>query len=155
MCDNKNKIVSYVLCGSLFVILFIYLSIIHPIYILDMDDWNYISYRRIAMPVWGAWNPVKVFPEVVLPFCASIGRYIFYPVIHDYPKSIMLACALFASLLLTVYFYMFYRLCVDRYEARTYIAALITIVFMECHFYIFCNSLTDNGSLFYSPAHRS
>lgn len=48
----------FVLAGALLLIHYI---CIRPIMICDPDDWTYISYIRQAVPLWGAWNPAKIF----------------------------------------------------------------------------------------------
>ena len=45
-----------------FLFFFVFYSTIHPLIPIDLDDWSYIVKNRIFLPMWGAWNPAKVFP---------------------------------------------------------------------------------------------
>ena len=66
---------------------------IKPLVPYDLDDWTYIAYRRLAIPVWGLWNPSKVLPELLLPFCSEVGVRLIMPFLKDYLHSLSLSYA--------------------------------------------------------------
>ena len=49
---------------SIFFFLFFWFFRLHPLIPFNGDDWTYLAYARLATPIWGDWNPAKVFPEI-------------------------------------------------------------------------------------------
>lgn len=88
-----------------FLGLFIFFIRIHPLIIYDTDDWLYVAYARKAVPLWGDWNPSRIFPEIVMPFMASLGVYLIYPFTHDYVGSIAFMYGVILSVCITLYVY--------------------------------------------------
>ena len=74
---KKNVIFALVI----FILLAIFFIVIHPVAILDTDDWTNIHQRRLPIPVIGAWNPIKVFPEIFMSVVSYAGAYIIYPIL--------------------------------------------------------------------------
>ena len=69
---KKDKYMEALWCLAVFAFFYIWFSRIHPLVVYDGDDWSYIAFARRATPVWGAWNPAKVFPEVLMPLFSNI-----------------------------------------------------------------------------------
>ena len=66
LLKNRHVIsLAFVIC--LFVFFMLWYTKIHPLAILHVDDWTYISYRRPPFPMRMAWNPTRVFPEEYMP----------------------------------------------------------------------------------------
>lgn len=67
---KKRKLTGFEMAWYLgvFGFLFVWFTQIHPLVVYDADDWTYLAYVRSATPIWGDWNPAKVFPETVMPF---------------------------------------------------------------------------------------
>lgn len=147
---DKKRCINLFFITAFFIAIFIFFAVIHPMYIYISDDWLYISYRRIAAPVWGAWNPAKVLPETIVPFMSSVAVYMLYPLTHDYFNSLMYVHAFFATVFLVVYVYMFYRLCVKKFCLDQMTAWLLSSVFIAFHFFIYCSKLEKNIHVFYS-----
>lgn len=82
---NKRKWSPLVLFyGAVFLFSFLWFSQVHPLTVYDADDWRYISEVRAGIPMWGYWNPSRVFPEVFLPFFSSLAVYGLMPLLEDY-----------------------------------------------------------------------
>ncbi|MCR4890694.1 MAG: hypothetical protein K5989_00700 [Lachnospiraceae bacterium] len=147
---NKSKIKTT--CFFLFVfigLLFFYISA-HPLYPFDADDWAYVSYRRFAAPILGAWNPGKVLPETVFPLVSSLGVYVIKPFVHDYLNSLMVSYGIFFSLVITVYVWTFCRWCKKKALLSGTLSLALSILFLLFHFLIFCGKLENNYYLFYA-----
>ena len=76
---NRKKIVIWsMFMGAIFVFVLMFFTQIHPIIIFDTDDWCYAYIHRSALPLWKAWNPIRIFPEVFMPLVSMIGVYAFW-----------------------------------------------------------------------------
>ena len=143
---KKNVIFALVI----FILLAIFFIVIHPVAILDTDDWTNIHQRRLPIPVIGAWNPIKVFPEIFMSVVSYAGAYIIYPILGRYCFSLSVSNGLFICFILTVYFYEFYLLISEKYDLAPVKNILMTILFICLHFIIVAHPGTDNIFLFYS-----
>lgn len=59
-----------------------------PIVPFDTDDWCYMGYYRLPIPIWGDWNPSRVLPEVMMPYVSIFAARVIYPLTGDYIGSI-------------------------------------------------------------------
>lgn len=78
--------------------------------VYDADDWTYLAYVRSATPIWGDWNPAKVFPETVMPFFSTVAVYTLMPLLGDYILAQTVMHALVVSISITVYVFCFTEL---------------------------------------------
>lgn len=117
---------------------------------MDEDDWLYISVGRHAIPLWGYWNPSRVFPEVLMPFCGEVPASIVYPVCGDYVKAISIVCAFVLAGAIAGYAYSFMKLLMEKWECSAWGAGCLSVSFLILHFLIFRSSLGENDWLFYS-----
>ena len=138
--------------GIIFIFLFIYFTVIHPLTVYDTDDWYYLANVRAAIPLWGYFNPVKILPETSLALITHFGVYIINPFIHDFLRSVSLAAALFVCFLITIYLFSFEKLCILYMgnEKSSGLTRLLTLIFLCLHFLIFLRHDTGNYHLFYS-----
>lgn len=44
----------------LFLLLVLFFTKITPLVVFDSDDWLYVSFTRMPVPIWGHWNPSRV-----------------------------------------------------------------------------------------------
>lgn len=95
---DKN-LVSLVNVGLL-VSLMAYMRVVMPIVPYDGDDWYFIGSMRVPLPLAGAFNPIKVLPEVLEPLCGYFAAYAIYPLTGDYIDAISLSCCLVIALFL-------------------------------------------------------
>lgn len=86
----------------IFICMYAFYAVAHPLYIYDKDDWFYVTVRRHPFPYPG-WNPCRVLPETLMPFVAQIGVSFIMPFTGDYIGSMAYAFALAVSLFISAY----------------------------------------------------
>lgn len=146
----KEKILlTFFLIVSIFA-LFIFFTKVHPLMIFDSDDWYLITFARKAVPIWGAWNPSKVFPEILMPTCASFARYVIYPFTGDYIDSMTLVFGGVASIFIGVYLYFFIKYIYKNFKINITQIIFLAAIFLLLHFLIFRAEERNNYYLFYS-----
>ena len=135
---------------GVFVFAMIFFLFIHPIIILDADDWAFLSNRRTIFPEWGAWNPSRVLPEILMPLSSAIGRYVIMPINGDYLRSIEISYAIVISLVFAVYVMCFKRLINIVSGSDNNRTILISILFIVFHFWVYRSKDSGNQHLLYS-----
>lgn len=133
-----------------FIFFFIFYSVIHPLIPIDLDDWSYIIKNRILLPIWGAWNPVKIFPEFFYPLMSSIGAYVFYSLNNDYLQSQCIIHSIVVSLSITGYTLSFLHFIRRKFELSSSTVYMLSILFLMLHFLIFRTEETNNIYMFYA-----
>lgn len=147
---NQKTLGRFLWYTVIFLFFYIWFSQIHPLVVYDMDDWTYLAYVRSATPVWGDWNPAKVFPEVMMPFFSTLGRYLIYPLVGDYITALTITHALVVSGFVTLYFGCFAYLLKRIFSLSSVPAGLATILFAIFHFLVFRTQEYNNSYLFSS-----
>lgn len=141
-----------ILYGAYFLLIFGFLFLwffgIHPLIPFDGDDWSYLAYVRPATPVWGDWNPAKVFPEIVYPFFSSIAAFALTPLTGDYISAQTIMHALVVSSAITGYLWCFSSLMRRLFSCSRLTTALITTIFLSLHFLVFRTAPENNRYLF-------
>lgn len=132
----------------IFLFLFLWFFRIHPLIPFNGDDWTYLSYVRLATPIWGAWNPAKVFPEIVFPFFSTIAAFVLTPLTGDYITAQTLMHALVVSAAITGYLYCFARLMRQVFSFTRVTASVLTTLFFSLHFLVLRTAKQDNLYLF-------
>lgn len=135
---------------GMFVLLMVFFIKITPLVVFDADDWMYISYTRMPVPIWGHWNPSRVFPEVVMPFVSSLAAWILYPLTGNYMGSLTFMFALSVSLTIVVYVYIVSKWLRQKMEISERMAAGISFLFLILHFLIFKVGDYENLYLFHA-----
>ena len=128
---------------GIFVFFLIFFYKIHPIMLYDMDDWQFSSYSRIPVPIWGDWNPTRILPEISMTAVSFLGRILFYPLMNDYFSALSLAyaCSIALSMvLLSMLLYFFLR---KKYN-NILLNLVLVYSFLLCHFLIFNSHLENN-----------
>ena len=144
---NKALNIAFYLC--IFIGLFSFFYIAHPMIIFNADDWTYVSYWRRPLPIPGSFNGIKVFPETFFAFVSEIGAYVVYPFLKDYLKSMAFIYALVVSGAILVYVMLLERV-IRRVNNKEWSSRAITLIFLFLHFLIFKNDWTGNEHLFYA-----
>lgn len=139
-----RKIAPYLYWGGLFLAILIFFTEINPLIVFDGDDWMYLYYPRLPLPVWKSWNPTRIFPEIAMPFCGSIGAYLIHPFLKDYVMSVAIACGLFLTICIMVYIYAVARLLESKVGISRFRADLIATCFYCLHFIIFRGDTSGN-----------
>ena len=134
----------------IFIFFFIFYSVLHPLIPIDLDDWSYIIKNRIFLPMWGVWNPAKVFPEFLYPLMSSIGAYVIYPLNNDYLQSQCIIHAIVVSLSITGYALSFLHFIRRKFELSASTAYMLSILFLMLHFLIFRTEESNNIYMFYA-----
>lgn len=149
MCYLKEKI-NCVYLMIIFIVMFVFFCFIHPLIPYDGDDWTYIAYIRAAVPLWGDWNPTRIFPETFMPICSYIAVYFIKPIIGNYIYSLMITYAIVMSLFITGYIFLFNNFIRKEFSLNNIKVISVSIIFILFHFIIF-NWDMNNIYMFFSP----
>lgn len=122
---------------GVFVFFLIYFTQISPLLPFDGDDWFFNGSMRVPFPLWGVWNPTRVFPEVLSPVCGYIAAFCLYPFTHDYVGAVGFVRALVVSGFVTVFFYLFYNLLKKLFKLSTRVSIASELFFILSFFLIF------------------
>lgn len=146
---NKRKsyygILWYV---GIFAFFYIWFTQLHPLVVFDADDWTYIAGTRRALPMWGAWNPSRIFPEVVMPKISTASVFFLRPFGVDYLTSLMMGHAISVSACITLYAIAFAKLMKRISNLGEIEIGCLTFLFLVLHFLAFRSKNTDNLYLF-------
>lgn len=123
---------------------FVFFTRIYPIVIFDTDDWLYTSYSRIAVPLWGNWNPARILPETLMSLSANFGVYVINPVINDYIGSITISYGLVLSVCISIYLYRFLCFIKAKFNASLFVGVALSILFLLFHFWAFKRAGSNN-----------
>lgn len=151
MCIKFSSIfgVRYAFLFLVFIGITIFFTCVHPVVLYDADDWLNISdMRSVALPKWGAWNPVKVLPETLMPLCGLISAYVVTPILGDYLRAVTFVTALVISLAVTAYMGIFFHLIRKAFSLSEGKTAVISLMFLMFHFLIFKSQALNNPYLF-------
>lgn len=146
---KKDKYLEAFWCLAVFAFFYIWFSRIHPLVVYDGDDWSYIAFARRATPVWGAWNPAKVFPEVLMPLFSNIILHTFVPLTGDYITGFTVGHALVVSGFITIYAWSFAALLRRNFSLSSLTGILIATLFLVFHFLIYRTEEAGNTYLFH------
>lgn len=149
MNERRKKLCQGLFYLGIFGFLFLWFSRIHALVVFDADDWTYLAYVRATTPVWGEWNPAKVFPEVVYPFVSTLAAYLLTPLTRDYITAQTIMHALVVSLAITGYLWCFSRLLRRSFPVSRLSASLLTALFLLLHFLALRGQERGNQYLFY------
>lgn len=149
MNNKKEKYLEAVWYCAVFAFFYVWFSRIHPLIIYDADDWTYVAYVRKATPIWGDWNPAKVFPEVLMPFFSGIILHTLVPLVGDYMTGFTVGHALVVSGFITAYTWCLVTIIRRSFSLQRLSGLLIGTLFLIFHFLVFRSRDFDNGYLFH------
>lgn len=132
----------------IFGFLFLWFAKIHPLIPFDGDDWTYLAYVRVATPIWGEWNPSKVFPEVLYPLFSTFAAHALMPLTGDYITAQTLIHAFVVSAAITGYLWCFACLMRRLFSFSRTTTAVLTTLFFALHFLVFRTAEENNVHLF-------
>ena len=136
-------------CLLVFGFFLVWFTRIHPLTVFDVDDWAYIHYPRRAVPLPSHWNPGRILPEILMPFCGSLAAHLVYPLLGDYLRSMTLTCGFVVSLFLTLYIYSFTCMMRRLFHLSAAGTILSSALFLIAHFVFFRTGVVGNTYLFY------
>ncbi|MBO7253502.1 MAG: hypothetical protein J6V25_12845 [Oscillospiraceae bacterium] len=132
-----------------FGFLYIWFSRIHPLQVYDADDWTYLANIRSALPIWGDWNPAKVFPEMVMPAVSSVAYYGLMPLIGDYLRTFTVVHAAVVSGFITLYLWCFSGMLKRNWNLNSVSRVLFSALFLLFHFLVFRSKDIANLYMFH------
>lgn len=132
----------------IFAGLFIFFVVVHPLIIYDTDDWIYIAHTRQALPLWEEWNPTRILPETLMPFCADLGVDIIFPFTGDYIGSLALSFAVILCVFIIAYFYFFVKLLRSKLNLNLQKELSVLFVLALFHFLIYNSQPKGNMHMF-------
>lgn len=149
MSTKKQKVCELIWYLGIFTFMYVWFTRIHPLVVYDADDWTYSYMVRQAVPMWGAWNPSRVFPEIFMPFCSSVAVYFLMPLTGDYIGALTAVHALVVSGFITVYVYCFGQLIKRVFSLSALCTGFASALFLVLHFLVFRNDSWDNLYMFH------
>ena len=148
---KKHICSSSVYYFSLFLVLLVFFSQVHPLLPFDTDDWKYSGLARLPYPTLSAWNPTKVFPECFQPLVGLFAAYIVTPLLGDYISALVVSHAIVVSLFITGYFYSIHKLLEWKFSISSVSIFFIVSILVLLHFLALVTRSSNNDHLFYSP----
>lgn len=149
MNNKKNLIREGIWYFLIFAFLYIWFTRVHPLVIFDADDWTYLAHDREAWPIWGEWNPGKVFPEVFMPLCATVGNFLLMPLVKDYVTVMTMTHGFVVSAFITVYVWSLARLLKRVFSLDFWAQVYAGALFLVLHFLALRSEQTNNLYLFF------
>lgn len=134
-------------CAVLAAMLLFFLQA-HPITVYDTDDWLYLGYARSLLPDMQEWNPARILPELLIPFCSAAAAQLVYPFTRDLMGALSLVYGVVVSLCITGYVVLFALFLMRRVKASPAAAAVGSALFLLLHFLIFRYEGYQNEYLF-------
>ncbi|WP_283576491.1 hypothetical protein [Limosilactobacillus oris] len=122
---------------AIFIFFLIYFTQVSPLLPFNGDDFFFNGSMRVPFPLWGVWNPTRVFPEVFSPICGYLAAFCVYPFTHDYVGAVGLIRAIVVSGFITTFFYLFCRLLKKKFAFSTNVAIAVEIFFLLSFFLFF------------------
>lgn len=129
----------YVVITNLLIVAFLigFFTKVSPLIVYNCDDWIYLGNIRLPIPIWGGWNPTRVFFETFMPIVGRIAGYIVYPLIGDYVYSVTCVSAIVLSALITVMCICMYKVLTYRLNRISIHALAMEVIFLSLFFLIF------------------
>ncbi|WP_076459670.1 hypothetical protein [Limosilactobacillus caccae] len=121
----------------LFLGILLFLTRFAPLLPFDGDDWRYIGGFRQPIPLWGAWNPTRILPEVLMPLGGSIAAFIVYPISKDYVGSLAFTESLIEAIFIFAMLYYFYKVLIKRFLLSEKLAVACEIICFLSFFLLF------------------
>lgn len=145
-----QSISTVLFCLTVFICMFVFFFCCHPIVVLDADDWQYLSYVRPAVPYTGFWNPSRILPEILMPFCGTVALAIFriFPIGYIEAQTVVFGFTL--AVFITAYVYAFVRLIETKFCFSRQLSFLFGGLFLSFHFLVFRTESTGNLYMFSS-----
>lgn len=154
--NMKTKIIWGVYWGGIFIFFMLFFVLMHPILPFDTDDWLNIYLRRSPFPEWGGWNPIKVFPETIMPLCADISGSVIYKILGNYIESFKWVNAFVMSVMAALYIFISTRVFKKKLkDDGNYVSIMLGLLFLICHFLIFRSDIERNSYLLWEMSMTS
>lgn len=133
----QSKVYTVFFWTSVFFFIVYFFIKVHPLYIFDTDDWAYIQDSRNgrAWPVWGIWNPTRVFPEIFMPAISWLSVIFIYPFNVDYIESLSIGFGITLSFFIIVLGIMLSNFFENIFKLVRFESLLFSLLFILFLFY--------------------
>lgn len=148
--NKQSRVLTLCFIGALLAFTLVFFCAVHPLVLLDADDWTYASYTRFAVPSLKYWNPARILPEVLMAAVSSFSVYALMPLTGDYLRALSLGYGMILSLFVTGYVLCFLRLAEKRFNLSRVMSILASVLFLLFHFLIFRTDNSNNSYMFRS-----
>lgn len=132
-----------------FAFLYVWFTQVHPLVVFDADDWTYLTPDREAWPIWGEWNPAKVFPEIFMPMCSTVGSFLLMPIVKDYITVMTITHGFVVSISVTIYIHALAQLLKRLFSLDSWTTVYAGALFLVFQFLAMRHEETDNLYLLY------
>lgn len=151
MGRQKHNWVINLFLVFLFAFFVVFFTNIHPIVLSDIDDWWYTCYFRDAVPLWGAWNPARVFAEVFMPLISKIGMFGLAPILgrENVFDALTICYAVVVSIAIVMVFKLISLWLGKKNDNKRYLLLGCILIFIN-HFWIFRSAQTNNQYMLYT-----
>lgn len=149
MNDRNKRILGTAWYLLIFGFLYIWFTQVHPLTVFDADDWTYLTPDREVWPIWGEWNPAKVFPEVFFPLFSTVGNYLLMPLAGDYITVMTITHAFVVSVFIVVYVYCLAQMLKRLFGLSCWGEVYAGALFLIFHFLAMRSRETNNLYLLY------
>ena len=129
----------YLIGGQLllFLCILLVLTQLFPLLPFDGDDWRYLGGMRQPIPLWGAWNPTRVMPEVLMPTGGAIAAFLIYPITGDYVGALTFVESFIEAIFIFAMLYAFYKVSIKRFKLSKWAALACEVLFFMSFFFVF------------------
>ena len=143
MPEKRKSMVLTVFLIAVFLFFLLFYTRCYPILPSDMDDWAYLYPRRLAVPIWKAWNPIRIFAEVGMPAVSMISSVVFKPFTGNVFDAMMIGFALCMATAITG---LLFAICKMLQKKKCPIAQVLfwAAFFLLSHFWIFRTEYQQN-----------
>jgi hypothetical protein len=131
----SNNIFPIIGLCVIFLCLFVFFIVVHPIIPWETDDWSALSGFRSAVPGIG-WIPGRMFSEAAMSIIGTVAAFLVYPLTGDYIYSIILTTGCTLVISCAVFYWFLYRLLYCMCKNK-YLATLGSLMLFVLYFLIF------------------
>lgn len=135
----NKKVLMVIVQIVIFLLMIWFFSVWCPLTLYDADDWKYISYSRIPLPMWKGWNPSRVLPETLMPLAGKISGKIASYFSLDFVYATTIVSSIICASTITLMCYLVFRCLCIRKNKDVYVSLTMEILFLIGCFLIFRN----------------
>ena len=143
MLEKRKGAILMVFLVLVFFSFLLFYTRCYPILPSDMDDWAYIYPRRLAVPIWRAWNPIRIFAEVGMPAVSLMSSVVFRPLTGNIFSAMMIGFALCMAAAVTGLLFAFCKMLLKKKYPITQVLFWASF-FLLSHFWIFRTEYQQN-----------
>lgn len=135
----NKKVLIIIVQIVIFILMICFFSVWCPLTLYDADDWKYISYSRIPLPMWKGWNPSRVLPETLMPLAGKISGKIASYFSLDFVYATTIVSSIICASTITLMCYLVFKCLCIRKNKDVYVSLIMEILFFIGCFLIFRN----------------